>query len=138
MNRTDFQQLADLRVREAEALRHAGHFEGAYYLLGYAVECALKACFATQIQQFDFPDRGLVNAAYTHNLENLLVVSGVKSLFDTAVVANRKLKNNWTTVTDWKEDARYRANVSQVAVDSLFDAVLHLTDGVLTWLRTLW
>ena len=138
MNRTDIQQLADLRVREAEALRQAGHLEGAYYLLGYAVECALKACFAKQIQQFDYPDRGLVNAAYSHNLQNLLIVSGVRAEFDTAVVANPKLGDNWISIKDWKEDARYRTNIPQAAVDNLFDAILHPTDGVLTWLKTLW
>jgi HEPN domain-containing protein len=44
MNRFDSQKLASLRLREAKALLAAGFPEGAYYLAGYAVECALKAC----------------------------------------------------------------------------------------------
>jgi len=42
MNRADFQQLADERISEAAVLLAASKFSGAYYLAGYAVECALK------------------------------------------------------------------------------------------------
>ncbi len=35
----------------------AGMWEGTYYLAGYAVECALKACIAKQIIAEDFPDK---------------------------------------------------------------------------------
>jgi HEPN domain-containing protein len=43
LNRRDFQELALVRLNEAKVLLDAGHFDGAYYLAGYAVECALKA-----------------------------------------------------------------------------------------------
>lgn len=46
MNRSDFQKLTELRLTEANALLGAKCYEGAYYLTGYAVECALKACIA--------------------------------------------------------------------------------------------
>jgi hypothetical protein len=61
MNRTDFQQLAELRLREAEALLAAGLPDGAYHLAGYSVECALKACIAKRTQLHDFPEKKLVN-----------------------------------------------------------------------------
>lgn len=40
MNRSDFQQLPEIRLRESQALLDASCFDGAYYLAGYAVECA--------------------------------------------------------------------------------------------------
>jgi len=43
MNRDDFQLLSKLRVAEAKALLDAGLYTGSRYLMGYAVECALKA-----------------------------------------------------------------------------------------------
>jgi hypothetical protein len=46
MNRNDFQKISRLRVKEAKALLDNGYPAGAYYLMGYAVECALKACIA--------------------------------------------------------------------------------------------
>lgn len=48
MNREDFQRVSEIRLRESRALLAAGFPEGAYYLAGYAVECALKACIGTQ------------------------------------------------------------------------------------------
>ena len=51
MNRLEFQQLAEVRVREAEALLAVGLWDGAYYLAGYAVECALKACILRLVEQ---------------------------------------------------------------------------------------
>jgi HEPN domain-containing protein len=44
ISRADFQQLADVRLKEAKALLDLGMWDGAYYLAGYAVEVALKAC----------------------------------------------------------------------------------------------
>jgi hypothetical protein len=48
VNRAEFQKLADLRAREAGVLLAARCYDGAYYLAGYAVECALKACIVFQ------------------------------------------------------------------------------------------
>ena len=79
MNRTDLQQLARLRLREARVLLDNRHYEGAYYLLGYAIECAFKACIARQTRRFDFPDRKFVHDIYTHDLNKLLNVSGLEA-----------------------------------------------------------
>src|SRR5207248_2168644 len=38
MTRTQFQELAEVRIAEAAALLAAGLWDGAYYLAGYAVE----------------------------------------------------------------------------------------------------
>lgn len=55
MNRREFRELTTLRLAEARALLDAGLPDGAYYLAGYAVECALKACISRQTRQHDFP-----------------------------------------------------------------------------------
>ena len=57
MTRNDFQRLALLRVKESRALLQRGFYKGAYYLSGYAVECALKACIAKKTQRHEFPDK---------------------------------------------------------------------------------
>lgn len=46
MDRGEFQQLSKVRLQEARALLKMGLSDGAYYLAGYAVEFALKACIA--------------------------------------------------------------------------------------------
>ncbi len=63
MNRSDLQKLAVIRIKEAKLLLDNDAYEGSYYLAGYAVECALKACFAKQTKQYEFPDKRAVNAA---------------------------------------------------------------------------
>jgi HEPN domain-containing protein len=55
MNRADFQKLTQLRLAEAKVLLDSNRYEGAYYLMGYAVECALKSCIAKQTKEYDFP-----------------------------------------------------------------------------------
>ena len=65
MDRSDLQVLAEARVVDAEALLEAGRWAAAYYLLGYAVECGLKACAAKQFNQYEVPDKTVVNDFYT-------------------------------------------------------------------------
>ena len=68
MNRAGFQHLAELRLREAEALLAAGLPDGAYYLAGYSVECALKACIAKRTREHDFPEKESKDF-YIHDLD---------------------------------------------------------------------
>ncbi len=46
MNRTVLQLLTEDRLKDAGVLLANGRYGAAYHLAGYAVECALKACFA--------------------------------------------------------------------------------------------
>ena len=104
MNRVDFQQLADLRVSEAKCLLDNGFYEGAYYLIGYAVECVFKSALAKQIKQHDFPDRKLINDSYTHDLTKLLRLSGLEQIHDQEQKSNSNFAVNWAIVKDWSEE----------------------------------
>jgi hypothetical protein len=76
INRKGLQDLAKLRLREAKALLRSNHPDGAYYLAGYAVECALKACIAKKTMRYDFPEKETVQTSYSHELIKLLVPAG--------------------------------------------------------------
>jgi HEPN domain-containing protein len=67
-DRTFLQELAQLRLNEAKLLFRGKQWAGAYYIAGYAIECALKARLAGQFRQNEIPDRNLVNRIYTHDL----------------------------------------------------------------------
>lgn len=123
---------------DAKLLFDASRFPGAYYLVGYSVECALKACIAKQIQAHDFPDKKVVQNSYTHDLQQLLSLSGVKHLFDANVKVNKAFEVNWTTVKDWTEESRYDNSITQIRAKDLLNAVTDQTSGVLTWLKTVW
>ena len=77
VNRKDLQFLARKRLTEANALLAAGHPDRAYYLAGYAVECALKA-LPRGTQRYDFPDKKSVDASYTHTLNHLIKVANLE------------------------------------------------------------
>ena len=115
-----------------------GYYSGAYYLAGYAVECALKARIAKDIKQHDFPDRKLANAVNIHKLEELLTYSGEKENLIEAIEADQILELNWTIVKDWKVTDRYRDNITQKDAHDLYLAVTQRVHGVLTWLKKCW
>jgi hypothetical protein len=138
MNRSDLQGVSRLRVKEARLLLDNGYFSGAYYLLGYAIECALKACIAKQIKRYDFPDRKLVNDSYTHDLEKLLSISGLKAELQEETQSNPTLEVNWAIVKDWSEQSRYSTSISETQARDFYSAVTARKNGVLTWLKKWW
>src|SRR5271157_3191242 len=77
VDRKDLQELSKGRLKEARALLKLGLFDGAYYLAGYAVECALKACIAKGTGRGEFPDKKKVDSSHSHNLRDLIKVAGL-------------------------------------------------------------
>ena len=70
MNRADFQKLAALRLNEAKALLDNKCYEGAYYLIGYAVECGLKVVYRKTDSAIRFSDQGctVIEDSYIYRL----------------------------------------------------------------------
>ncbi|MBI4482433.1 MAG: HEPN domain-containing protein [Acidobacteria bacterium] len=137
MNRGDFQGLARTRLRESRALLKAGYYDGAYYLAGYAIECALKACIARKTRRYDFPDKQTVNDSYTHDLKRLVKLAGLELQRDAQEKAYPGFKVNWDIVKDWTEESRYRTSDRKKAQD-LYSAIAGRRYGVLSWLRKHW
>jgi hypothetical protein len=138
VNRSDLQQLAELRLDEARTLLGSRSFAGAYYLAGYAVECALKACVAKRVREFDFPDKRLAERSYTHNLAQLLEVSELRDELEAAIATNEQLELSWKVVIDWTEASRYNLGVNEESAQVMVAAVGHDSSGVLAWLKTYW
>ena len=137
MNRSDFQRLADTRIRDAVALIEVRRYAGAYYLAGYAVECGLKACVAKQTQRYEFPDRGLANKTYTHNVKTLVEAAGLETQRDTDAEHDPDFGSNWAVVKDWTEQSRYETKSRSDATD-LLNAITDPAHGVMQWLHRHW
>jgi HEPN domain-containing protein len=138
MNRFDFQQLAQIRIAEAQKLLEAGMPEGAYYLAGYAVECALKACIAKNVKQFDFPPpKREIETYYTHNIEKLVEAAKLKSVLLKDSDSNPSLEANWQIVICWSEQGRYEINKANEA-KTLIEAITNPSNGILTWVKKYW
>ncbi len=138
MNRDDLKMLAEARVIDAEVLLQASRWPAAYYLLGYAVECALKACASLQFREHEVPERKIVNDFYTHELDKLLSISGVKAALEARTAADPGFLVNWNTVRDWSEKARYDPSTTEVKARDMHAAVTDPNSGVLSWLKTQW
>ncbi|MGC9999640.1 MAG: HEPN domain-containing protein [Bryobacteraceae bacterium] len=136
LSRQEFQRLAEERLADAEALLSAGRFGGAYYVAGYAVECALKACIARKTRAESWPPKNVDKSHYTHDLEKLLLTAGLKN--DQQLETDGNLKTNWLAVSDWSEESRYENNRQEPQTRKLLDAITDTQSGVLTWLRNRW
>lgn len=137
MNRADLRTMAEVRIREARVLLSRRCYDGAYYLTGYAVECALKACIAKKTKRYDFPEKRIVNDSYTHDLPQLIKVSGLQGSLDSEMRRDPVFEVNWAIVKDWNEGSRYTRHDAQAA-RSLIEAVTDRRHGVLRWLRRHW
>jgi len=136
MNRKELQQLAAVRLREAKVLLSANAPDGAYYLAGYAVECALKACIAKKTRRYDFPQKDTVNLSYSHDMKTLLIPAGLDLDHQTAM-RWPDFARNWTTVAKWKAESRYTRHSIQEAQE-LLDAITYSRSGVLQWIKQYW
>jgi HEPN domain-containing protein len=137
VNRTDLQQLAQERIEEAALLLSATKYSGAYYLTGYAIELALKACIAKLTNQHDFYDKEIAKECFTHKPNILVKLAGLRHQLDHDIAKNRHLKVNWATACVWTEASRYEFHTKDEA-EALFEAVTNATHGVLPWIRTHW
>jgi HEPN domain-containing protein len=137
MNRVDLQAIAETRVREAGALLIAGFPDGAYYLAGYAVECALKACIARRTREHDFPERKLVNDSHTHKLKDLLRLAELKTDLEAMLQVDPVMEANWAIIQDWSEESRYEKKTVEQA-NSFLNAIEDRQGGLLPWIRQRW
>jgi HEPN domain-containing protein len=138
MNRGDLQRLANTRIREANVLFAAGEYSGAYYLSGYAVECALKACFAKGVQRYDFPDKGRSDKVFNHDFKALASLAKIRDDLDAAIKINPAFASCWSTVNQWSEESRYSLVLTKVDAEEILDAILRRKDGVLPWIKQRW
>jgi len=138
MNRDSLQRISSQRRKDAAALLKAGHFAAAYYLAGYAVECALKACIAKQTARYDFPNRRLAQDCWTHDLERLVQLTGFGDTLAADTNASPGLTVNWATVKDWNESSRYRLSITKTDAEDLYYACTARPNGMLAWIRRRW
>lgn len=135
-NRATFQQLAESRLAEAKLLLANGLPSGAYYLAGYAIECALKARIAAEFRENEIPELKRVQNIYSHDLSALIGLAGLKAELDAEKDTNPNLYRHWAIVKRWSERARY-----EVWTDADAAAILESVggdEGLLRWLQNRW
>lgn len=137
MNRADLKKISQIRLNESKILLHKRQFSGSFYISGYIIECALKACIARKTKKGEFPDKDAVSQSYTHDLTQLVRVSGLEYNLDKEIKKNKNFEINWTTVKDWSEQSRYEFHNQNEAQD-LLKAIVDSREGVLQWIKRYW
>jgi HEPN domain-containing protein len=142
VDRKKLQDLAKGRLKDAKALLGRKRWSGAYYVCGYVIECALKACLLRHLGESGsvFGDRNYLKKlsdCWTHDLVKLVDLAGLEPGFEAARRARVALENFWAVTKDWKETSRYEEK-TEAEAKALFEAISHKPDGVFLWIQTRW
>lgn len=139
MNRPMLQLLVEERLKDAVALTTAGQWPAAYYLAGYAVECALKSCILRRVidEGLIFTEPKFAERCWVHDLEILLKLAALEKALGLDIRADPVLGGHWDTIKEWKETSRYLLK-SETKARQLLEAISHPTNGLLQWLRRYW
>lgn len=126
--------LAIKRLNEAEILFSKRQYSGAYYLAGYCVEMALKACYCKNVRRYSFPPtKDIYSKLYDHDLNKLIDAVGIKIQFDTKSGGDPSFTGAWGVVKDWTSESRYQFFRKPEA-----EAMVSSVRPVLNWIQTLW
>lgn len=104
-------------------------YDAAYYLAGYAVECALKARIVRLLEGYFPPKQNL----YIHSLTKLLDAAGLEEDFDEKSKHDPLFTAQWKTVKDWSEESRY-ANQDRDTAENMVQAAR----GVVECIKLYW
>ena len=137
LSRNDLQKLAQLRLEDSIVLYQAGKSSSAYYLAGYSIELALKACISKLFQPDVIPDKAFVQAIYTHSLESLLNVAGLLPQLKEDSKNDPQFAAYWGIVSKWGETSRYQFWDSVTAA-TLIQSINDPDHGVFQWVKKHW
>lgn len=124
--------LIELRLKEAKILLDQENWDGAYYLVGYAVEFALKVRIIAQLKMSDaFPDKKMADSFFKHELTILRRLARLEEEMDN----DFEISERWGVVKDWSEQSRYEYGKTEKQARGLYEAIV---EGVLPWIKIRW
>jgi len=143
--------MANERILDAAALLAGKRWAFAYYVAGYAVECALKSCILARMILTGgvFKEKKFAERCFTHDFAELVDLAGLKPELDAKFAASAAAAAaaggppggafafNWGVAIQWKETSRYESRTEPEAV-ALHAAITADPDGVLQWVQNFW
>jgi hypothetical protein len=75
---------------------------------------------------------------YSHNLDALAKHERLAGALDAQKRLVPSFASNWSVVIVWKEDSRYKHDVSRQEAERLLAAITQVPDGVMEWIKQLW
>jgi HEPN domain-containing protein len=139
----ELKTISKARLKSASVLMKAGDWDGAAYMLGYALECALKAATCKSLRLNEYPsDRKKASHFMTHNFDELLIFSGLSDLFN--LTAPVEIFQNWSDFTkefpgkDWpamRYDLNHLSTFTESKVKGLYDNLTEVSNGILSVIK---
>lgn len=139
MVKSDLCKIADERAKDIDVLIKNRRYSAAYYLSGYIIETALKACIAGKTRKNQFPDKETVDASYTHDLDKLMGIAELRPYLYAEFKTNNNatLERYWALVSQWSEKARYLRHTRLETLD-LYEAIMDVHNGLYQWIKQYW
>src|SRR5215211_722436 len=128
--RLTLQRLAIAKVEDARLLLENGRYSNAYYLYGYGIEIALKACIARHVSAETIPDKPILTRFLTHKISDLVGLAGLSKDLQERRSREREFDIRWAVVTEWSEESRYDV-IEAVPASFMQDAVENPVHGVM-------
>ncbi len=137
----DLKDIAKARLRAGKVLIDCGDFDGAHYILGYALECALKSAICKTLKLSEYPDNvkndKLSTFFKTHVFDILLTLSGLENDFRINPANPPRLFQNWSDATStWTSEVRYNpmGSITEAEARRMHEALSEQPHGLLTWI----
>lgn len=140
--RQELKKIALARLKTAEILMENEDWDMAGYIMGYVLECALKSAICKTLNLPEYLDTArsdrIRSFFQTHDLECLLVVSGLSYIFKLRKRPARVLKN-WSDFTfhygsEWVS-TRYKAGFwDEATINKVYTNLTEKPYGILTQL----
>lgn len=103
--KSELRKLAKARLKDSKILCSAKRYDGAVYICGYVIELGLKLRICKTLKWDGFPSSNSefqnFRSFKTHNLDVLLVLSGIEEKVKTQFLPE------WSAITSWDPEARY-------------------------------
>ncbi len=139
MTASDLRKVVKAKLKAAKILYKAKDYDTAGYLLGYVVECSLKALICKKLNLDEYPDTGKHYDVFaSHDLDRLMMLSGYSS--DFRLEPTSGLVNNWGILTkDWKPEIRYNIGAyNSDLIQTKLNALEDKDEGFFTWIKKRW
>jgi hypothetical protein len=137
MHKKDIEGLTELRIRDAKVLLETSSWSAAYYLSGYSIELALKACISKQFSAETIPDKSFVNDVFSHEYVKLIGLAGLQQSLNAKLKSDKAFAANWGICREWSPNSRY-ATWDESDARYLYSAITDEQDGVLSWIKMHW
>lgn len=129
VNCNELKSIAKARLKSASFLMDAKDWDGAVYMMGHVLECALKACACKALHLSSYPESRKTDGHFmTHNFDQLLVLSGMSDIFgiNASPVA---IFQNWSEFTqefsgDWpamRYDLTHQQSFNEINTKKLYN-----------------